>query len=189
MGFRICYIATTASPNELVEALNLNLGEVSNEMPQGSWWIARLKGSDWTLLWSENEEFGQSSIKQIETLSELHKTYLCEVNETVMWSSAELWVDGEKLWKVSHTGDEEDKFQLSEYGKLPENYTKIVETHFADQKHDGEDVDHVFEVPLNLVASEIGFRHEDHLEASDVEEFLLVTPPKKKGLFSRLFGG
>lgn len=188
MGFRICYLATNASPEELSEALNLVIGDPAPEMPDGEWWIAKLKRSGWTILWSEDKGFGESTVEKIAELSRKYATYICEVNETVMWSSAAFWKDGQQIWKVTHAGDGEDIFDLSETGALPDGYLNLKQTHTLAQQNDGDDVDHIFEVPLDLAALDFGFRHESYLKQKDVESFLTIKVPKKKGLLSRIFG-
>lgn len=188
MGFRICYLASTASPQEMSDALGLTMGAPADERPEGEWWAARLLTSGWTILWSEDENFGRSAVRLVEALSQTHQTYVCEVNETCMWSSAEFWQDGRCEWKATHAGDGGDIFDLTETGDLPENYSSIAQRHIANQHSDGDGVDHIFEVPLDLADSVIGFRHDEYLEAGNVEMFFPVAPPAKKGFFARLLG-
>lgn len=191
MGFRICYLASKASPDELATALSLELGQEVTEMPDGNWWIAHLKQSGWTLLWSEDEAFGRSSLSKIAALSNQFETVLCEVNETCMWSSSEYWQNGRQLWKVTHAGDGEDRFDLSEIGVLPDGFSRVKDQHFAAQKGDRGGVDFIFEIPLDVAAQEIGFRHEEYLQADDVDTFFLAkmpASPVKKGLISRFLG-
>lgn len=188
LGFRICYIASKASSDELAASLNVTIGDTGAGMPDSGWWIAKLKKNDWTILWSEDELFAQKSIAQIAELSRQHVTYICEVNETVMRSSAELWKDGQQLWKVTHTGDGDDIFDLSETGALPDGYLELKQKHMSDQKNDDEGVDHIFEIPLNLAALDFGFRHEDHLEQNEVESFHTIVAPRKKSFLARILG-
>lgn len=188
MGVRICYLASRASPEELVEATNLALGESTAEQPYGEWWIARLKRGGWTILWSENERFGQRSTEQVAELSKRYETYICEVNETVMWSSAEFWKEGQQIWKVTHAGEGEDVFDLSVSGALPEGFSDLKQMHTSNQENEDEGVDHIFEIPLDLAASDCGFRHDGYLEQSEVESFVTILAPKKKGLLSRILG-
>ncbi len=60
--------------------------------------------------------------------------------------------------------------------------------HNSAQQNDGEGDDHIFEIPLDLAALDFGFRHENYLKHSDVESFFTIFVPKKKSLFSRIFG-
>ncbi len=188
MGFRISYLASKASPEILADHLSLTLGEPVTEMPSDDWWIATLKESGWTLLWSESEDFGQKSVGRVAELSKQFDTYICEVNETVMWSSAELWKDGRQVWKVTHAGDGDDIFDLSQTGALPEGFPALKQEHISAQQNDGEDVDHIFDIPLDLAALDIGFRHDHYLEKGAVEAFITIAKPQKKGLLSRIFG-
>ncbi|SFC77540.1 hypothetical protein SAMN05444415_10530 [Salipiger profundus] len=188
LGFRICYLASRASPEELAESLNLSIGDPAPEMPDSEWWIAKLKKNGWTILWSEDEGFGERAVEKTAALSRQHATYICEVNETVMWSSAAYWKDGRQVWKVTHAGDGEDILDLSETGTLPDGYLSLKQRHTLAQKTDGEGVDHIFEIPLDLAALDFGFRHEDHLEPSDVVSFLTIAAPHRKSLLSRILG-
>jgi hypothetical protein len=89
---------------------------------------------------------------------------------------------------VTHAGDGEDIFDLSVSGALPDGFSDLKQTHTSNQENDGEEVDHIFEIPLDLAASDFGFRHDSYLEQSDVETFLTIFAPKKKGLLSRILG-
>ncbi len=191
MGFRICYLASEALPDELIDKLGLTKGEPVEEMPDGNWWTARLNSTGWTILWSEDEGFGRSVRDQVAELSQKHRTYICEVNETVMWSSSELWQNGRQIWKVTHAGDGEDRFDLSEIGELPATYNELKQRHVLAQVNKEENIDYAFEIPLDLPALEIGFRHENYLEAEDVEVFNIIalkSPKITRSLLSRIFG-
>lgn len=188
MGFRICYVASKATPDQLIDSLGLTLGATRNEMPIDEWWVARLLESGWTVLWAENEQFGQQSVGRVAKLSSQFDTYICEVNETVMWSSAEYWSCGKQIWKVTHAGDGDDIYNISKTGTLPESFAELNNKHRANQLNDGEGVDHIFEVPLDLVAMDICFRHEDFLKPGDVDTFQSIVKLEKKSLFSRIFG-
>ena len=192
MGFRICYLASKASPEKLTAALNVTMDAPVTDMPDGDWWIAKLKDNDWTILWSEDEEFGQHSIDHVAALSNEYDTYLCEVNETVMWSSAAFWKSGQQVWKVTHAGDGKDIYDLTETGTLPDGLADLKQKAIAQQQKDGGGVDHIFEIPLDLAALDFEYRHEHFLNDRRVDTFHTIVPPqkiKKKGLLSRLFGG
>lgn len=189
MGFRICYIASKLDPNEMVAALGLQIVGNEDEMPDSSWWIAVLKKSGWSVLWSEDEEFGARSRDQLADLSHKADLVHCEVNETVMWSSSEFWSKGKSVWNVTHAGDGDDRFDLNTKGELPSQFSDIKEQQFQTQKNEEEDVDHIFEIPLDLAKSYIGFRHEDFLQRDDVDEFRIIAAPPKAGFLSRIFGG
>lgn len=173
----------------MAAALGLQIAGTEDEMPVDSWWIADLKESGWSLLWCEDEEFGARSHDRMADLSKRSDVLHCQVNETVMWSSSELWSKGSVVWKVSHSGDAGDVFDLNAEGALPDQFDGIKEQHFHDQRTDEEDdCDFVFEVPLDLAKSFIGFRHEDMLDENSVGAFSVVDTPRKAGFLSRLLG-
>lgn len=166
----------------------MTIGEPIAEMPDIECWIARLKKTGWTILWLEDELLIRRAVAQIEKLSRRHVTYICEVNETVMWSSAELWKDGQQLWKVTHAGDVDDIFDLSEAGISPDRYFDLKQKITSDQKNESEGVDHILDIPLDLAALDFGFRHDDYLEPSDVNSFFMIDASRKKSLISRILG-
>ena len=187
MGFNICYIAAKLDVEDMAEAFELALAP-PEEAPRGSGGrIGRLRGSGWTLLLCDDEGFGRKREAQIAALSQGREVYLCEVNETVMWSSAELWRDGAQLWQVTHAGDGEDVTDLSCTGEVPEALAGVRDTCEGLQK-EADGVDYMFEIPLDLAAAAIGFRHEDVLGPEDVEGMRAFSLPRRKGLLARLFG-
>ncbi|MDH3740470.1 MAG: hypothetical protein OER56_02635 [Hyphomicrobiales bacterium] len=186
MGFRICYIVSKLHPDELATELNLQITGTEDEMPVDDWWTAALKSSGWSVLWSQDEEF---AVRSRDLLAELsHKADLvhCEINETVMWSSAEWWSKGKSVWSITHAGDGEDRFDLRTEGELPTGFRDIKERRFLSQQVDGE-VDHVFDIPVELVRFITGFRYDDYLEREFVDEFRVLQAPPKTGILSRIF--
>lgn len=191
MGFSICYITTKATPDQVLEHLALTATNEMQGMPDYDWWVAQ-SASGYTVFWSEDFEFGMNSHDKIEVLSKLEDVYLVEVHEGVMWSSCTHWHQGTQLWGVQHTGDGSDPtdsshFNLNISGTPPENFDGIKAKFFEAQKTDGEDMDHVFEIPIVLAEQISGFRYDKTLTS---DRFLIVTPPptKPRGFFAKLFG-
>lgn len=187
MGFRICYLAARLEPAEMVRGLDLEISQSQSDMPADEWWTARLIKSGWTVLWAEDETFGIKSRDLIAALSEKAGLFHCHVNETVMWSSSEFWSHGGSIWKVSHAGDGEDRFDLNTEGDPPSEFSTVRDRCFKAQNTE-DDVDHVFDIPLELARINIDFSHGDFLEPGDVEKFHVIVPPRQKGLLSRIFG-
>lgn len=104
MGFRICYLAAKCEPPQLARAFGLEIEETVSERPFGRWWVARIAESGWSVLWSEKVDFGVRSRETIAALSQRFDVLHCEVHETVMWSSAACWSNGELLWRIIHEG-------------------------------------------------------------------------------------
>ena len=188
MGYNICYIACKASVEEMGAAFDLTLQSPGGPPVTHGGRIARVRASGWTVLLCGDERFGEQRKEQIACLSEAFDTYLCEVIETVMWASAERWRDGQPQWKVAHAGDGDDRFDLTVTGTPPVTLAPLREKYEALQREDGEEVDYIFEIPLELAAEEIGFRHDAAMGAEDAEEVMDFLLPRRKGFLARLFG-
>lgn len=183
MGYRICYIASPMPPVDLAATLGLTVTGTSDEMPDGGWWVARLKSSEWSVLWAEDEDFGKTSRATLINWSHTADVILCEVNETVMWSSAEAFRNGASVWRITHVGDGENRYDLTVEGTPPEGFPAIRQSLEQEQQDDDGSVDFIFEIPLDLAAATHGFRHDRYLEAAAVESFYSLAGPTaaKKG--------
>ncbi|WP_156771546.1 hypothetical protein [Labrys sp. WJW] len=189
MGLRICYLASPIPAGEFAQRIGLSLGPNVSQAPDRGWWIAELKNHGWSILWAENEDFGRAIEQTLMTLSKTGAdVILCEVNETVMWSSAECWSGGKSVWRITHAGDGENRYDLTVEGTPPNGFSTIRELHFDAQRYDDDCVDHIFDIPLNVAAEQHGFRHDVNLDADEVGGFWIVTPQRKGGLLSRLLG-
>lgn len=90
-----------------------------------------------------------------------------------MFSSAEFWVHGEKVWSVEHDA-QQDMRHLKTEGTLPATYN-IAAAEAAEQQ-DAEDlgakeVDFYFEVPLQIANEVVGFKHDEENAALDHNHF------------------
>jgi hypothetical protein len=188
MGFRICYIATPAPPQNLADALGLTIQSDSSDMPGNAWWVAQIKSSGWSILWAEDEGFGQSSRPLLLSLSHRAEVILCEVNETTMWSSAESFQNGQSLWRITHAGDGEDRFDLTVEGTPPEYFDGIRKTLEQQQRDDDDTVDLIFEIPLDVAAEMHMFRHDHYLDPAMVETVHILGNPHAKARKRGLFG-
>jgi hypothetical protein len=79
-----------------------------------------------------------------------------------MYSSAELWENGTRIWKIEHQADDGIK-NLAFTGKLPAAFESIrnkyaLKQEEADRNNGG--VDYYFEIPLVLAQQMTGFKHD-----------------------------
>jgi hypothetical protein len=108
-----------------------------------------------------------------------------------MASSAELWSKGKRQWRVSHEGENGPK-GLQVDGNLPEVYPSTRKEMEASQLAKGGDnaeVDYIFEIPLGVAKSLVGFKHDEicvHLIGGRFE--VMSRAPPKANPLSRLFG-
>jgi hypothetical protein len=108
-----------------------------------------------------------------------------------MASSSELWRAGKRKWAIAHLGEEGPKGLLAE-GDLPECFASIRREMEEAQRAAGGDaagVDHMFEIPLKVAQTLVGFRHDEMCPHMSEQQFeVLSRPAPKKGFIAKLFG-
>jgi hypothetical protein len=129
--------------------------------------------------------------KDLSSLSIDHDVILCLIEEHVMASSSEFWSKGKRQWWISHEGENGPK-GLEIDGHPPENYSAIRKEMEDLQLAEGGDdagVDYIFEIPLAVAMSLVGFKHDEtcsHLIGGRFE--VMSQAAAKPGLLSRLLG-
>lgn len=97
----------------------------------------------------------------------------CFVEEHVMFSSAERWVDGRRQWSVSHNGGEDGLEHLVVAGAPPAEFHAISSEALAQLNADPEPCDYVFDVAPLLFKQFTGFKYdEDAGKPFEVLEFV-----------------
>jgi hypothetical protein len=120
-----------------------------------------------------------------------HDLLLCLIEEHVIASSAELWSKGDRKWWLSHEGENGPK-GLEVDGEPPEIYPAIRKEMEDLQLAEGGDeagVDYLFEIPLEVAKSLVGFKHDEictHLIGKHFDVMSRIAP--KSNPLSRLLG-
>jgi hypothetical protein len=114
-------------------------------------------------------------------LSKDHDVLLCLVEEHAMASSSELWSGGKRKWWLSHEGENGPK-GLSVAGEVPSTFAAIrkeMEDLKLAEGGDNANVDYIFEIPLKVAQSLVGFKHDevcDHLIGGRFDVMSIATP-------------
>ena len=98
-----------------------------------------------------------------------------------MFSGTALWENGQRVWSVSHQGDEK-LHDLSADGVLPDFFPSVRDALLAKQAAErGVDagVDYVFEIPLELARRITGFAH-DSAASVEIDRFEVLDPASAK---------
>ena len=117
-----------------------------------------------------------------------------DVEEHVMVSVATGWKDGQRVWSVTHDA-QRDMEHLQAEGELPAAFTSIRDRLRAEQQEAGgsrADVDHIFDVPVELAQTLTGYRHDAEIPGAGAEPFEVLVETassEKPSLLKRLFGG
>jgi hypothetical protein len=102
-----------------------------------------------TLLLSTNSDEPSFKAKNLAVISRLGRTFSGSLEEHVMFSAFAAWGKGRKAWSVQHQG-EEDVLNLKTTGKPPKLYSELRDAALERQRTENEDVDHVFDLSLEL---------------------------------------
>lgn len=91
---------------------------------------------------------------------------------------------GSFFWSVTHDC-EKGKHNLDIKGDAPPSLKDIHARLTSEQNAEDEDVDHVYDAPVELAKTITGFRHDQGMPGMRETPFQVL---KKMTLFSRLFG-
>lgn len=168
MGFSVTWCAVPeANADQFLNRVGLQPTGETEELPESLISVARLD-TGWRVIWYG--EYGCPFLrpKDLARLSVDHDVLLCLIEEHVMASSSELWSGGSRKWWLSHEGEDGPR-GLSVDGDPPASFAPVRDEMEKLQRDEGGDeagVDYIFEIPLRVAQSIVGFKHDedsDHL--------------------------
>ena len=203
MGYAISWIAfKDKTAQQVFELLSLSPSGTFAEEPEGMFSGAQLD-TGWYLVFINeygHKFIGKNSLQRVSMDREMDREMDSEVvavavEEHVMFSSAEAWKSGKLIWKVTHEGEGGPlgPRHLEEHGILPKEYQSTKQRLLAAQKQEDQnepEVDHIFDIPLELAESIVGFKHDKVVNARFEILKLEILKPESgpgAGLLSRLF--
>ena len=127
----------------------------------------------WELLYLNNYPRPHDAVLKV--LSADAELLFCDVNETCMSSFATGWKNGKETWTVFHDSQQAIDHLVTS-GELPGNYSEICESRRSDQTEDGEELDDMFGIPIDLFASLTGIRYDMDLPESTGSDFETLEP-------------
>lgn len=187
MGYAATWCAVSEEvADSFLQVLGLSATGATEEHPTSLITAAHLD-TGWRVLWYNKHACPFLRPRDLQRLSSAASILVCRIEEHVMASSAEMWSGGLRTWWLSHQA-EEDPGQLATEGELPQSFASIREkmerAQLADQ---GDEVDYIFEIPLMVAQSVVGFKHDDgcpHL----IGKFQVLRRAAPRGFLGRLFG-
>lgn len=191
MGFSISWYAVReGSAQKLLDRLGLSPTGETEEVPESLISTAKLD-TGWRIIWYNEYECPFLRPEDLSVISNDQEVLMCLVEEHVMASSSELWTGGKRKWGIAHLGEDGPK-GLSVEGDLPECFASIRREMEKAQRAAGGDaagVDHIFEIPLKVAQTLVGFKHDEDCPHMTEEQFVVLSrSAPKKGLIARLFG-
>ena len=190
MGFAISWCAVREEgADQFLQELGLTPTGETEELPESLISTGKLD-TGWRVLWYNKYGCPFLGPKDLAALSLGNEVLLCLVEEHVMASSSELWSQGMRKWSLSHEGENGPR-GLSVTGDVPESLAAIRKEMEDIQHAEGGDdagVDYIFEIPLKVAQSLVGFKHDEdpvHLVGGEFAVMSRVMP--KTSILTRLF--
>jgi hypothetical protein len=133
--------------------------------------VAGLTIPGWYVVVAQGSEDRIASARSLARWTDMQGVAAGFLEEHVMASRCEFWVQGRRHWTVEHRG-ENGTGHLATTGRPPEVFATIKAAALARQQSETGDVDHLYDVPLELAQAVAGFRPDDMraLETEVLEE-------------------
>jgi hypothetical protein len=195
MGYRISWLAGEGIGRErLLAALDLSDTGEPDEANEATFSVADLP-TGWTVLWANDEEYANEA-RGAELSRNRFRTIAVHVNETCMHSTAALFENGQRYWRLHHEGDERIDVLEAE-GFLPDEageIEKIARAQQAEENAGSAKVDYLFDIPLNVAKTVCGYKHDQWRFDWGEPSFTVAvagrfpTKQPRSGLLGQLFG-
>ncbi len=160
MGFSISWFGfENRSKAQVLALFGLrDLGD-ADEANEAMFSVAELP-TGWTILFVNDYGFGGDG-ERLAALSESGYVVVCQAEEHVMASAARGYRDGREEWEVARDSSC-GRYKVEVRGRPPERLAEIHRRLVARQRAAGDEsrIDYLFDAPVELAASETGYRHD-----------------------------
>jgi hypothetical protein len=163
MGYAISWLAVKDETPELVlQKLGLVPSDKMADHERARF-KSRALPSEWFLVVMEGCDHKFIKPKSLALVSKNCDVVACSIEEHVMFSSAEQWTNGTRVWRAEHIG-ENGGMHLDTAGALPRDFQTIVEAQSALQRANDKqkaEVHHYIDIPLIAARNIVGFKHDE----------------------------
>ena len=176
MGFSLSWLAIRGKEQRAVlSELSLTQTAARESIPESDV-VGCVLPSGWYLVLYNDVNVPSLEEASLERISRSAEVITCEVEEHAMVSTASGWQDGRRLWYIAHYSDLGLRHLNSE-GLLPPSFSEIREAHRArqDAASDVSNVDHYFDIPVEVAKHICGFRHDDMYDYVEAKPFAVLT--------------
>lgn len=177
MGFSLAWLAVRGLPYH-VALERQGLLPTEHESDYGEHDVSALADAgEWSLVVARGCDHRIISAKNLATLSVNCEVIACSVEEHVMFSSSELWLNGTRQWRVEHDAQKSIE-HLATDGSMPEDFP-ATRKQFAEQQDaeggNNAEVDLYFEIPLVLARDRVGFKHDEEAAFETDRKFQVLS--------------
>lgn len=157
MGFSVSWLGLRGLG--IKEAAALLQVEVGDQIDAFDAPMNAYANENWAIVILDECRFPGPPDQFLAAISKGRELVVVHIEEHVMFSHAELWRDGRSVWKVGHSGDQ-NIGDLHATGDIPASFETLRQQALSKQG-DEDDVDYVFDIPLDLAAELTSFRHDE----------------------------
>lgn len=180
MGYAISWLGCRGLPFEaIISRLSLRTTDRHDEFAHAM--ISAQEIDDaWTIVVANQCNHEIVKAPSLAELSGGCQVIACNIEEHVMYSSAECWHDGRRIWHVEHASEEGENHLAAE-GEPPNCLAQLVADAHRKRAEDSE-IGWFFEIPLECAKALVGFKHDEDHPALDRAEFQVLEPlhPERK---------
>jgi hypothetical protein len=192
MGWSLAWLGfKDSSKSEVLKRLGLRVTGRREDLGRSNIGYAELQ-SGWRLVLYDHKEFGERELSSLSANCELLYVF---VEEHVMFSKVAFWRSASEIWSVEHAGEDGGR-NLKIKGNVPATLAAIREKRESEQDHEDQTpekhrADFIFDVPVALAESLVGFRYDKDIPGvwDDTVEILEPALPAQvsTSLLKRLF--
>lgn len=174
MGYSISWLACRGLPFEaVISRLSFRTNGSKEEFtrPMVS---AQTIDDLWTLVVANRCNHRIVKTPSLAELSSQCEVVACNIEEHVMYSSAECWRNGRLAWRIEHDSEQGEN-HLTIEGEPPDFLKQLVADTLREQAEDSE-VGWFFEIPLNCAKSLVGFKHDEENTMLEYNGYQVLDP-------------
>lgn len=189
MGYSVSYLCVRGKDRQAILG-DLALEELPGQVEafEAKIALAELPGG-WTVIVYNRQELKPNWLDAL--ARDAIEAMSCCFVDTVMASEAEGRRADGSSWVVRHNPDH-GTYNLDHDGEMPPQFASVVAAQTAKQDEAGDEwVDHIYDVPADLVKAMTGFRADDEsgeISFTPLQNIRVHPVASGGGLFARLFG-
>jgi hypothetical protein len=184
------WLAVKGKPSEaILDALRLRKSRLSSDDSLKFEIVGAPSDAGWYLIVARGRDHQLIREAAVQPLSEGCEVLTCTAHESAMFSSAAGWRNGARVWSVSYDGEDGPGDVVAE-GDLPASAPEFRKRLSAEaQAEDAGDalVDPMYEIPIEIVHSVIGYR--PGVSSPAFEGRFMLLEGQDRSWWKRIFGG
>ncbi|MBL8451677.1 MAG: hypothetical protein JNK97_02950 [Zoogloea sp.] len=172
MGYAISWLACRGLAFESVVArLGLRTTGRQNEFARERV-SSQALDDGWILVVANRCNHAIVKAPSLAAVSEGCELVACNIEEHVMYASAECWRDGQRLWHIEHAS-EEGGDHLAVEGTPPDSLQRLL-AELRQRPRDDDESGDFFDIPLDCAMALVGFRHDVDHPAHEHDSFQVL---------------